>query len=483
MLALVLVLTSSSAAFSQWGPETRLTNDPSFSSTWQAQRSIDIDGYGNLTVVWYDFRDGNGEIYFKTWDGLSWSPDQRVAITPAWSGHASLAVDRGRETHVVWLEGGEIFYSRKTSTGWTTPENVSNDPADSWDPQIAVDCSGSAHVVWFDYLNGSGSIWYRKWDRALGTWDSATELAELPASNQIHAPSICLDGFCNPHVVWEHDGSEAGVFYSYKVAGTWVPPIRVSDSPSSPARPAIFSNGIGDVRFVWEEYYPYGSPEILYRERNSGVLESIERVTNDPAMSMIAGGVSDGGGNTHLTWTDHRDGNYEIYYASRRRLDGVWSQPFRVSNDPGSSLYASIAVDGYGAPHIVWTDDRNGGSGHEEIYYRRGSMGSAVTAVPEQASSGRLQQLQLRAIPNPMRCLSSVEIDVPRSGRVDYLVFDLRGRLVKHAPVGTLSAGKHILTWDGTGMSGKYLPAGVYFVKFAIDDQMQPPVGKITLLR
>jgi hypothetical protein len=63
-----------------WTADTRLTNNSS-SSIYPAIASIGSIAY----ILWEEYRDGNGEIYFKqsTDDGTSWQPDTRLTFNSA----------------------------------------------------------------------------------------------------------------------------------------------------------------------------------------------------------------------------------------------------------------------------------------------------------------------------------------------------------------------------------------------------------------
>ena len=60
----------------------------------------------------------------------------------------------------------------------------------------------------------------------------------------------------------------------------------------------------------------------------------------------------------HLVWHDDRDGNFHTYY--KRSTDGgtTWSADSRRTNDPGNSMFPSVALSG-STVHIAWTDTRD----------------------------------------------------------------------------------------------------------------------------
>ncbi|MCX6841271.1 MAG: T9SS type A sorting domain-containing protein [candidate division WOR-3 bacterium] len=95
-----------------WSSDTRLTNDVSYSFL----PSVAVAGEA-VHVVWCDDRDGNFEVYYKgsTDGGAIWSSDTRLTDATGSSVCASVAV-AAPEVHVVWTDyrdgDGEIYYKR-----------------------------------------------------------------------------------------------------------------------------------------------------------------------------------------------------------------------------------------------------------------------------------------------------------------------------------------------------------------------------------
>jgi len=249
-----------------WGAETRLTNDPNDSRN----PSVAVSG-SNVSVVWYDNRDGNNEIYYKrsTNNGVSWGADTRLTNDVSDSQLPSIAVS-GLFVHVVWQDnnssyGLEIYYKNSTNGGatWGTNTRLTNNLAISQSPSISV--SGSTvSVVWEDNRDGNYEIYYKRSTNGGTNWGADTRLTNQSA-NSLQS-SVTASGSA-VHVVWEDD--RAG-----------------------------FNN--------WEIYY--------IRSTNAGLSwETETRLTNDPSYSRSSS-VSASGTVVHVVWYDIRDMNQEIYY-------------------------------------------------------------------------------------------------------------------------------------------------------------------------
>jgi hypothetical protein len=71
------------------------------------------------------------------------------------------------------------------------------------------------------------------------------------------------------------------------------------------------------------------------------------------------------------------------------------------------------------------------------------------------------------AIPNPLRTVTELRFDLPRSAQVSLTVHDVGGRTVVRLIEGRLDAGEHLLRWDGRDAAGRAISSGVYFYRLA----------------
>ncbi len=104
-------------------------------------------------------------------------------------------------------------------------------------------------------------------------------------------------------------------------------------------------------------------------------------------------------------------------------------------------------------------------AGHSGGYSGRLSTGSA----PSPAGQNELPRtLTIAAVvPNPFNPRTTVRYDVPRSGQVDLVIYDLKGRKVKQLVCGQVESGRHEVVWDGRDSHGRMAAAGVYFARMS----------------
>jgi hypothetical protein len=83
--------------------------------------------------------------------------------------------------------------------------------------------------------------------------------------------------------------------------------------------------------------------------------------------------------------------------------------------------------------------------------------------------------------PNPFNPTTKIDFNVPVSGSVSLIVYDLLGREVRELLQETLLPGNHSIIWDGTNNDGANVPSGVYFYRLTSSNYTS--TKRMTLLR
>lgn len=76
-----------------------------------------------------------------------------------------------------------------------------------------------------------------------------------------------------------------------------------------------------------------------------------------------------------------------------------------------------------------------------------------------------------RPSPNPFRRATTLELALPRAGRVRLDVFDISGRRVATLADAAFPAGRHAIVWDGRDTAGRPVATGVYFLRLAANGE------------
>jgi hypothetical protein len=297
-----------------WGTDIRLTDNsatswnPSISATGQV-----------VHIIWEDRRDGNSEIYYKRSSdgGLSWGTDSRLTNDPSSSFEPVIASSE-QEVHVVWYDyrngDAEIYYKRSTDAGvtWQGDVRLTNDGANSISPSITVS-DQFVYVVWYDLRDGSKQIYFKRSTDKGVSWGADTRLTNNGVDSMF--PTVSVFGQV-VHVTWEdqRDGNQE-IYYKRSTDGGsgWSADTRLTNNSAASESPSV-TVSVSAVHIVWYDKRD-GNHEIYHkRSTDEGISwEADDQLTQDPADSWNPSATMSGA-SVHVVWHDVRDGNAEMYY-------------------------------------------------------------------------------------------------------------------------------------------------------------------------
>jgi hypothetical protein len=148
-----------------WGTILEVSQD----SSGEVQNVPDVAyDAGKVHVVWEEFRTTDRDIYYRSWDGSSFSSIQEISVDSGteFQDMPAVAAEFGK-VHTVWVDRGDgdwdIVYRQHDGSSWLAPQEISADTGseNQWYPDIAAD-GGVVHVVWEDQGDGDNDIFYRR---------------------------------------------------------------------------------------------------------------------------------------------------------------------------------------------------------------------------------------------------------------------------------------------------------------------------------
>ncbi|HVP58302.1 MAG TPA: hypothetical protein VMU02_09405, partial [bacterium] len=365
ILTAVLLATSAQAG---WIPDQRLTEDAAKSQlAGNGARCLAAGQAGSVHLVWYDYRDGNPQIYYKKFDGMTWTPDQRITADPAYAYNPSIATDPWSGLRLVWQDARdynyEIYYKYFDGVLWGADQRLTNCVGSSRDPSMAVDGSGIVHLVWRDDRDGNDEIYYKRFD---GTSWSA-DLRLTSAAGASFGPTIVVDQQGRLHVVW-YDNRDGNYEIYRKVfdGSSWSADERVTNDAGTSEKPSAAVDSDGRVHVVWDDNRS-GAFEIYHKVWDGAVWSSDESISSGSIAALAPAVAAGDSGSLHVAWSDKptASDSTEIYY---RKFDGTsWGAVERLTSAAKSSESPAVEVDAYGQNHVVWRDNRDA---NLEIYWK-----------------------------------------------------------------------------------------------------------------
>jgi hypothetical protein len=138
----------------------------------------------------------------------------------------------------------------------------------------------------------------------------------------------------------------------------------------------------------------------------------------------------------------------------------------------GSGRIAGVAaVDGYAALTIGFGiegiyNDYQDWDNREDILDAAMNFLWQATSVSESTDIFPVHISLSQNYPNPFNPSTAIAFDLPASGPVRLVVYDLLGRMVDVPVDGFFEAGGHMITWDG-----KNRPSGIYFYRLITSNE------------
>jgi hypothetical protein len=104
-----------------------------------------------------------------------------------------------------------------------------------------------------------------------------------------------------------------------------------------------------------------------------------------------------------------------------------------------------------------------------------------LVSVEENSNSVPNDFQLLQNYPNPFNPSTIIRFNLNKSGYVKLSVFNLLGEKVITLVDDVKNAGSHFVTWNGKNSAGVSVPAGIYFYKLEMENNIQ--VKKMMLLK
>ncbi|MHA2135817.1 MAG: hypothetical protein ACW99J_18320 [Candidatus Thorarchaeota archaeon] len=374
---------------SSWQTEQEISTDSG--SEGQGFPSIAVES-GKIHVVWYDYGDGDSDIYYRYFDGSSWQTEVEISTDSGTeTQHSAVVALDGDRVHVTWSDAGggdwDIVYKYYDGSSWQTEEEVSTDSGteDQYESSIAVDCN-VVHIVWDDKGDGDWDIYYRSTVRS---WQTEQQISTDTTTEWQFHPSIAVNGD-KVHVVWaDWEDGDPDIKYRYYDGSTWQTEVELSTDTGTEwqVQPDIAVDGT-KVYVVWADKGD-GDYDIYYRHYTGSTWQSEVQISTDSGTEwQCQPTIAVDSAKPHVAWIDKGGGDWDIYYTYHNGV--AWQTEQQISTDSGTEwqMEPDIALDGTKV-HIVWDDY---GGGDWDIYYRYYTGSSWQTEVQISTDSGTEDQ-------------------------------------------------------------------------------------------
>ena len=185
--------------------------------------AVAVDAQKRVWVVWSAGREGNFDLYARSYSQGRFSAEQRLTADPGPDLNPVAAADAQGRVWVAWqgFRNGnlEILAAAQQDERFTAETAVSFSPASDWDPAIAAAPNGDIAIAWDTYDKGDYDVWFRRlrWNRQVMV-DAPVPVAAGP--NFEARASIAFDGQNRLWAAWEGSDTKWGKdFGAYETTG------------------------------------------------------------------------------------------------------------------------------------------------------------------------------------------------------------------------------------------------------------------------
>lgn len=304
----------------EWSADTRLTTNVDID--WSP--SVAATNDGKIWVVWRSDRiSNNGTIFYKVFDGSSWTEDTMLAGGPSINDYPAVTSTNDGKIWVVWVsdrvgQNENLFYKVFDGVSWSDDTQLTTDPYPDTFPSIMQASDGKIWVVWTSpRFEMQGDIFYKVFDGV--SWSEDTRITSDTTTIEEE-----------PSVMQASDGM------------VWVVFTKIIKQKQKDLYYRVYNgtDWTSDIQLTWDYYHDF-----------------------DPAITQARDGT------IWVVWdSDRNNHDNNIYY---KFFDGVWSPDTKLTTHLSDDMCPSIVEAADQTIWIVWGALREFPPNYD-IYFRTG---------------------------------------------------------------------------------------------------------------
>lgn len=358
---------------------------PGASSSWQQR----LSSSGNYVYcVWEDYRNGGNNVFFNysSNNGLTWATDKQIDNAAPGQAGCPEITSWSNYVYAVWYDlrngMGDIYFSVSANNGfsWSTPTRIDlgDGPgvSDAHSPRIA--CSGfNVYCMWVDNRIGGNYYIYFNYSTNGGTsWQpNSIQLNQgfgqhcgVPVRGGLETSGSYV------YACWEDDrtlSGRSGIFFnsSPNNGASWSADFEVSDTGLYCSMPYMDIEG-NNVYIAWQDdrtmpgSYMY---DIFfdYSTDNGGTWHSPDiNIDHAPGIPDNIVMIQADGNYVYATWLDSRQWGgmgYDVFFNSSSDNGATWSSEVLINwgTWPVGLMYNHPVMSaGNNYVNIFWPDPR-----------------------------------------------------------------------------------------------------------------------------
>jgi hypothetical protein len=349
-----------------WSLDIRLTTDIS----WEMAPSIIQAADGKVWVAWHSDKTGNEDIFYKTYEGSSWSSDSQLTTDGQNDMNPSLMQAQDGRIWAVFdtdrsLLDEDIYYKVFDGASWSADIPLVVTLLPDKNPSITQTVDGKIWVVWSSVRTGDPEIYYKFFDGS--SWSNETQLT-TDQNHDDEDPAIMQARNGVVWVVWSKTLKSAGktgdIYYKTFDGSFWSADTQLTTDTYDDLNPTIMQSVNDRIWVTWNSNRKANNNNIFYKIFDGASWTDDTQLTNamehdkTPSITQITNG------SIWIVWASRRVlSQFDLYYRLGMELHDVAVLSV--------TLYASHTSFGYRGEIIyVEVGVQNDGEAKEAIEVR-----------------------------------------------------------------------------------------------------------------
>ncbi len=426
------------------------------------QPDIAIDNNGNFHCVWaHKIANNYWKIYYSksTDGGITWSSSLDISKNnEKWVSDPHIVCDTGNNLHVTYdYDVGNymetmIYYKLFDGATWSEPINVSDNMKGSYRSKIAIDKNNRVYIFW--YRAGiAGYCYYRYFEN--GNWSDIIS----PFDYHMVVVKIVNDSNNDLHCLAAHHGGQSNnnkyVYFKYDYTNSlWSDTTELTKITSTGADMDLDFNNSPHI--AWCQMPPgtaTANDTTMYRFYTGNEWSTPELVVEDPREQQIE--IDENWKPNIFDTEKAEDGSMFVHHYNK---SGVW-EGYIIDESSWSSM--SPVVENYNnklfAVYVKpYLNNSNG-----DIFFSKSNI---ITSVNNSVKI----TLQMNLYPNPFHQNLHISFEISEVERVSVKIYTLQGKLVNTLQNEIMFPGNHEIIWNGNDKDEKKVSTGLYLVRLQV---------------
>jgi hypothetical protein len=263
--------------------------------------------------------------------------------------------------------------------------------------------------------------------------------------------------------------------------------LSVCNVPSDKQDAKLALDCDGNVFVVWQDFRS-GQHLDLYLQKITPTGELVFPASGLPVCILendqqYPQMVSDTGDGVYITWQGYTlTGSCADIFSTHINGAGEMPGPEGLWQENGNvvceaimwQLYPAIAPDGGGGSIISWQDNRALSRVDDwtyNIFAQRMNDGTVISAVKGGVVSLPTEFRLEQNYPNPFNPTTRINYSLAQGRQVNLVIYDILGRKVRTLQNQFMTAGSHLIIWNGVASSGDPVASGTYFYKLEANNR------------